>query len=78
MTAEELLEQYDELLDEPGPVKIGELEFERSRIVRELDPLAYQLGLSEYVDSMADDTDADRDELERLLLDAYEILERGF
>jgi len=40
-------DQYDEMLDEQGPVKIGNLEFSPSRILYELDPIAYSCGLSD-------------------------------
>jgi hypothetical protein len=56
ITEDEATERYDEMLDECyGLVKIGSLTFSPSRIVSELDPIAYDIGLSEYYDSLAED-----------------------
>ena len=56
MSDDDLKEQYDELLDEIyGEVKLGNLTFSPSRIIRELDPIAYRTGLSEYEDSLRDE-----------------------
>ena len=56
MSDDELKEQYDELLDEIyGEVKLGNLTFSPSRIIRELDPIAYRTGLGEYEDSLRDE-----------------------
>ena len=53
-----LKEQYDEMLDEVyGEIKIGTLTFSPSRVLRELDPTAYRIGLSEYEDSLLEDED---------------------
>ena len=45
MTVEE---QYDELLDLYGPVRIGTLTYDASRVLREVDPIAYRVGLSDF------------------------------
>jgi hypothetical protein len=44
-------ESYDDMLNSYGPVKIAGLEFDASRIVAELDPIAYRCGLNDYNDS---------------------------
>jgi cell division protein FtsB len=44
-------DQYIELLDDEGTVTAGGLEFYPSRILSELDPIAYSCGLSDYADS---------------------------
>ncbi len=47
---------YIEMLDECYPVvKIGFAEFYASDILRECDPIAYRIGLSEYVDSLEEE-----------------------
>ena len=52
LSDDDLKEQYDEMLDEVyGEIKIGTLTFSPSRVLRELDPTAYRIGLSEYEDS---------------------------
>jgi hypothetical protein len=38
---------YDEMLDESGTVLVGGLEFWPSRILSELDPIAYRCGMSD-------------------------------
>ena len=49
-------EMYDEFLDEIyGEIKIGYLTFNASDIVKELDPIAYQTGFSDYEDMMAEE-----------------------
>lgn len=55
----EAYEAYDDMLDETnGPVKIGELEYSTSRVLRVVDPIAYRVGLSDWLDSEGIDTDA--------------------
>ena len=38
---------YDEMLDEAGPVTVCGMEFYPSRILEELDPIAYRCGFSD-------------------------------
>ena len=45
-------DDFDEVLDEGGAVVVGGCEFLPSRILRELDPVAYRCGLNDYVDSI--------------------------
>jgi hypothetical protein len=40
---------YDNFLDEcSGIIEIGYIKFDASRILKELDPIAYKCGLSDY------------------------------
>jgi hypothetical protein len=49
-------QQFDELLDECYPVvKIGYAEFYPSQILKNCDPIAYQIGLSEFEDSLEEE-----------------------
>lgn len=49
-------EMYDEFLDEIyGEIKIGYLTFNASDIVKELDPIAYRVGFSDYEDMMSEE-----------------------
>lgn len=48
-------EMYDEALDETGEVEVGYLHFMPSQIVKELDPIAYRTGFSDFVDSISDE-----------------------
>ena len=44
-------DQYDEMLDESGEVFAGGVGFYPSRVLKNLDPIAYRCGLYDYVDS---------------------------
>lgn len=45
-------DEYIEMLDEQGDIYIGNISFSPSDILSKLDPIAYRLGLSDFVDSM--------------------------
>jgi hypothetical protein len=54
---------YDEMLDElHSPIIIGGIEFDPSRVLKELDPIAYQCGFNDWLDSC--DLTTDPSELE--------------
>ena len=56
MTEAEALEQYDQMLDECYPmVKVCGYEYDPSRALKELDPIAYRVGFSDYCSSLEDD-----------------------
>ena len=57
-------EMLDDALDCEGEVEIGSLTFSRSQIVRELDPIAYRMMLTDYADSMIQDLQYDLDRLD--------------
>lgn len=44
-------ERYDDMLDECGTVEVGSLTFDASRVLKELDPIAYNCGFSDWLDS---------------------------
>ena len=47
---------HDEALDEAhGPVRIGALEYQPSRVLREVDPVAYRESVADYIDSLESD-----------------------
>lgn len=56
-------EMVDDVFDAEGDVKIGNLTFSRSAIVRELDPVAYREAVADMADAMLSDL---KDEMERL------------
>ena len=62
----------DELIDSDGQVLIGNLIFNRSDIVRKMDPTAYRIMVLEVVDSMIEDLQYDLDRLDPEV-DAEEI-----
>jgi hypothetical protein len=57
-------EMVDEILDSEGPVKIGNLTFDRSYIVLHLDPTAYREMVLEMADSQIEDLQYDMDRLD--------------
>ena len=55
---ESLEERFDETLDEVYPVYIiGELAFSPSQILKECDPIAYRIGLSEFEEFFGEEQD---------------------
>ena len=52
----EIYVAYDEMIDDCTPmVKVGSLEYLPSRVLKEVDPIAYRCGLNDYLDSLAQD-----------------------
>ena len=52
----EAVELYDEMLDVTyGYVSVAGLEYETSRVLKNIDPIAYREGLFAYVDSLEDE-----------------------
>ena len=48
----EYQESYEELLDECNPVAtIGTYAYEPSRVLKSVDPIAYRMGLLDYIDA---------------------------
>jgi|TARA_R110002049_G_scaffold36447_3_gene116169 hypothetical protein len=60
---EDIKDMYNESLDEMGDVKLGNLTFSPSRIIKELDPVAYRVGLNEYEDMLMEDYVYEDDDL---------------
>ena len=55
----ELEESFGELIDYE-PFKIGDLEYFPSRTWHDFDPIAYDMALSEYIDSSRQETEDDQ------------------
>ena len=51
VTEERAYEMYNEMLDEQGVVKIGNLEYYPSYILEKVDPIAYRVGFSDFCDA---------------------------
>jgi len=49
------VEMFEDALDCEGPVTVAGIEFNRSTILRECDPVAYRCYLSDYISSLEDD-----------------------
>ena len=52
LTEEKAYEMYDEMLDEQGIIKIGNLEYYPSYVLEKVDPIAYRVGFSDFLDAM--------------------------
>ena len=57
-----IVEQFEEMLNEQGTVMIAGVEFDRADILKELDPIAYDEGLNNFADSMGYDLDEEEDD----------------
>ena len=56
MNEELLAPLYDEMLDETNQeIKIGSLTYSPSQVLKAVDPIAYDIGFSEYIDFIASD-----------------------
>jgi len=56
--------QYDDMLDELYPVEIGGMSFCASRVLKELDLIAYNCGFSDWLDAnelTTDESEAEDD-----------------
>ena len=56
-TAESLEEDFCEAMDQDGPVTILGISFDRSYILKEMDPIAYDTELANFFDAMGFDPD---------------------
>jgi len=48
---DDFVDQYDAMLNEQGEVKIGNLSYCPSRVLKEVDPIAYSCGLNDFADA---------------------------
>lgn len=54
----ELQERYEDMLDDCHPmVCIGDMQYEPSRVLREVDPIAFRAGMLDYADALISDGD---------------------
>lgn len=62
ITDYELHRRYDEMLDETvEPWCIGDMYYDPSRVLKEVDPIAYRVGFSDWLDSELGETLTDED-----------------
>jgi hypothetical protein len=64
-----IVEQFEEMLNEQGAVMIAGIEFDRADILKELDPIAYDESLNNFADAMGveldeEDEDGQPDEMQ--------------
>jgi len=58
MTEYELVQQYDDMLNDVyGLSKIGDCEYDTAQALRQVDPIAYRVGLADYADHLMTDDD---------------------
>ena len=61
-------EEYNESLDDMGEISVGNLTFYPSDILKNCDPIAYDIGFTEYQDFRREDIEQEvREELEGLV-----------
>jgi hypothetical protein len=53
ISEDDVIEQYEDCIDEEDIIVCG-MSFQASRILKELDPIAYNCGLSDYYSSICD------------------------
>ena len=75
---DDFADQFDDMLDESGTVEAGGYSFYPSRILKELDPVAYSCSLNDYADSVFDVTENDdykalQDEIDQLQSDIEDL-----
>ena len=56
---DDFADQFADMLNESGTVEAGGYSFYPSRILKELDPVAYSCSLNDYADSVFDVTETD-------------------
>jgi hypothetical protein len=58
MSDRDFVQEYNDFIDECNPIiKIGTMEFYPSRVLEECDPVAYTMGLYEFMDALGLDRD---------------------
>ena len=67
---QENTDEYDEILDEQGPVIVAGMEFMPSAILKEMDPTAYRCGLNDFNDAEMSDLEGEIEDLKKDLADA--------
>ena len=75
---DDFADQFDEMLDESGTVDAGGYSFYPSRILKELDPIAYSCSLNDYADSVFDASETDdykalQEEIDQLQSDIEDL-----
>ena len=63
---DDYVEQYEEMLNEQGDICIGYLRYSPSHVLKEVDPVAYDCGLNDYIDSLDLEPEELKEELEEL------------
>tara|TARA_R100001082_G_C4234642_1_gene104720 strand:- start:98 stop:325 length:228 start_codon:yes stop_codon:yes gene_type:complete len=54
--SEDVYDSYNNMIDDCSPmVRIGNLEYMPSEVLKRVDPIAYRCGLNDYLDSLAQD-----------------------
>ena len=75
---DDFADQFDDMLDESGTVEAGGYSFYPSRILKELDPVAYSCSLNDYADAVFDASETDeykalQEEIDQLQSDIEDL-----
>ena len=65
-------EQYDNMIDSQGTVKIGNLEYNASYVLEQVDPIAYRCGYNDYFDEQLSEIENEITDLEEELKEVSE------
>jgi len=68
---DDYIEQYEECLNEQGDISIGSLTYSPANVLKNVDEIAYNCGLNDFVDSI----DKEDNEEYKKLLEELETLE---
>lgn len=68
-------EEYEEALNEEGEIEIAGCTFDRAEVLKEMDPIAYDTGLIDYIDAIGSEEDEDYCKLWEALQEAEEEVE---
>ncbi len=67
-TDPKMTEMYDEMLDETlEPFSLNGMNYDPSRVLREVDPIAYRVGFDDFVSNEISDVEYEIEELEKCI-----------
>lgn len=55
ITRQQAFQQFEDILDDAPMIEVMGMSFYPSRVLHELDPIAYRLGFDDYIDSLIQD-----------------------
>lgn len=62
MNARQIIDQYEEALNEQGEITIGTLSYSPAYVLKNVDEIAYREGLNNYADMLLSDLEEDSEE----------------
>lgn len=63
MTRQDYIESYEDMLDECyEDIRFGCCSYSPSQVLKAVDPIAYEMGLDEYIESIEEDMEDEEDD----------------